>query len=85
MKTSLIDGKKPPHFDTHIIGNILLDVAPLDEVQQQVHQQAVSSGRYHSMPDLWHPAESLIWPWDMRRTHSSSLVAPPPSAQALSP
>ena len=56
---------------------------PLDEVQQQVHQQAVSSGRYHSMPDLWHPAESLIWPWDMRRTHSSSLVAPPPSAQAL--
>lgn len=35
MKTSLIDGKKPPHFDTHIIGNILLDVAPLDEVQQE--------------------------------------------------
>ena len=35
MKTSLIDGKKPAHFDTHIIGNILLDVAPLDEVQQE--------------------------------------------------
>ncbi|QOY94285.1 hypothetical protein IM543_22865 [Massilia sp. UMI-21] len=36
MKTSLIDGKKPAHFDKHIIGNILLDVAPLDEVQQEV-------------------------------------------------
>ena len=35
MKTSLIDGKKPAHFDKHIIGNILLDVAPLDEVQQE--------------------------------------------------
>ena len=35
MKTSLIDGLKPAHFDKHIIGNILLDVAPLDEVQQE--------------------------------------------------
>ena len=35
MKTSLIDGKKPAHFDKHITGNILLDVAPLDEVQQE--------------------------------------------------
>ncbi|UVW28507.1 hypothetical protein [Massilia sp. H6] len=35
MKTSLIDGKKPAHFDKHIVGNILLDVAPLDEVQQE--------------------------------------------------
>lgn len=35
MKTSLIDGKKPAHFDKHIIGNILLDVAPLDEVRQE--------------------------------------------------
>lgn len=35
MKTSLIDGKKPAHFDKHIIGNILLDVAPLGEVQQE--------------------------------------------------
>lgn len=35
MKTSLIDGKQPAHFDKHIIGNVLLDVAPLDEVQQE--------------------------------------------------
>ncbi len=35
MKTSLIDGKKPAHFDKHIIGNLLLDVAPLDEVKEE--------------------------------------------------
>lgn len=35
MKTSLIEGKKPAHFDKHIVGNILLDVAPLDEVKQE--------------------------------------------------
>ena len=35
MKTSLIDGKKPAHFDTHIIGNILHDVAPLAEVKDE--------------------------------------------------
>ena len=56
---------------------------PLDEVQQQVHQQAASSARYHSMPDLWHPAQALLWPWDSRRNGSGSLAAPPPSAQAL--
>lgn len=33
MKTSLIDGLTPAHFDKHIIGNLLLDVAPLDEVK----------------------------------------------------
>lgn len=35
MKTALIEGKKPAHFDKHIIGNILLDVAPLDEVRHE--------------------------------------------------
>ena len=35
MKTSLIEGKKPAHFDKHIIGNILLDVAPLAEVRDE--------------------------------------------------
>ena len=35
MKTSLIEGKKPAHFDKHIIGNLLLDVAPLDEVKEE--------------------------------------------------
>ena len=41
MKTSLIDGKKPAHFDKHIVGNILLDVAPLDEVKQESMQIGV--------------------------------------------
>ncbi|MYM23664.1 hypothetical protein GTP46_13495 [Duganella sp. FT135W] len=35
MKTSLLDGKKPAKFDKHIIGNLLLDVAPPDEVRQE--------------------------------------------------
>jgi hypothetical protein len=35
LKTSLIEGKKPAHFDKHIVGNILLDVAPADEVKQE--------------------------------------------------
>lgn len=35
MKTSLIEGRKPAHFDKHIIGNILLDVASLDEVKDE--------------------------------------------------
>ncbi|WP_020656228.1 hypothetical protein [Massilia niastensis] len=41
MKTSLIEGKKPAHFDKHIIGNLLLDVAPLDEVKQEKMQIGV--------------------------------------------
>lgn len=56
---------------------------PLDEVQQQAHQQAASSARYHSTPDLWHPAQALLWPWDARRSGHSSLAAPPPSAESL--
>jgi hypothetical protein len=35
----------------------------MEEVQQQLHQQAANSARQHAMPDLWHPAVSLIWPW----------------------
>jgi hypothetical protein len=35
MKTALLEGKKPAHFDKHIIGNILLDVAPADEVREE--------------------------------------------------
>ncbi|MFC5460445.1 hypothetical protein [Massilia niabensis] len=35
MKTTLLEGKKPAHFDKHIIGNILLDVAPEEEVRQE--------------------------------------------------
>lgn len=34
MKTTLLEGMKPAHFDKHIIGNILLDVATEEEVRQ---------------------------------------------------
>jgi hypothetical protein len=35
VKTALLEGKKPAHFDKHIIGNLLLDVAPPDEVREE--------------------------------------------------
>jgi hypothetical protein len=35
LKTTLLEGKKPAHFDKHIIGNLLLDVATPDEVRQE--------------------------------------------------
>lgn len=35
MKTALLEGKKPAHFDKHIIGNLLLDVATPDEVREE--------------------------------------------------
>jgi hypothetical protein len=35
VKTALLDGKKPAHFDKHIIGNLLLDVATPDEVREE--------------------------------------------------
>ncbi|WP_053153649.1 HDOD domain-containing protein [Pseudomonas sp. P1.8] len=56
---------------------------PIDEVQQQLHQQAANSARHHAMPDLWHPAESLIWPWDTHRVHAGLLPAAAPSVENL--
>jgi hypothetical protein len=56
---------------------------PMDHVQQQLHQQAANSARYHAMPDLWHPAVSLIWPWGMNRVAAGSLAAPAPTAEDL--
>jgi hypothetical protein len=35
VKTALLEGKKPAHFDKHIVGNLLLDVAVPDEVRQE--------------------------------------------------
>lgn len=35
MKTAIIPGKKPAHFDKHIIGNLLLDIVPVDEVRKE--------------------------------------------------
>lgn len=56
---------------------------PLDDLQQQSHQHAAQSARNHAMPDLWHPAEALLWPWATRRLHSGLLPAAPPSAEDL--
>jgi hypothetical protein len=56
---------------------------PMDELQQQLHQQAANSARQHAMPDLWHPAESLIWPWGLNRIHAGLLPVAAPSAEEL--
>ncbi|MGC1331122.1 HDOD domain-containing protein [Pseudomonas sp.] len=56
---------------------------PLDELQQQVHQQAVQNARHYAAPGLWHPAEALVWPWNIRRVHRGMLPAPPPTADDL--
>ncbi|WP_455924693.1 HDOD domain-containing protein [Pseudomonas putida] len=56
---------------------------PLDELQQQVHQQAVQNARHYAAPGLWHPAEALLWPWETRRVHKGMLPAPPPSTEDL--
>ncbi|MHC6227697.1 HDOD domain-containing protein [Pseudomonas sp. X10] len=55
----------------------------LDDVQQQVHQQAAASARQHAGEALYHPAEALIWPWQQRRPHPDMLPPPPPSSQDL--
>jgi hypothetical protein len=56
---------------------------PMSEVQQQLHQQAANSARYHAMPDLWHPAVALIWPWGTSPVHASLQPAPAPTAEDL--
>lgn len=51
--------------------------AALPVVQQHTHANAVTSAQRHSHePQLWHPAESLIWPHPTRR--------PPKENQATS-
>jgi len=55
----------------------------LDEVQQQLHQQAANSARRHSMPDLWHPAVSLLWPWGTHHLPAGLLPAAAPNAEDL--
>ncbi|MCF5069500.1 HDOD domain-containing protein [Pseudomonas syringae] len=56
---------------------------PMDEVQQQLHQQAANSARQHSMPDIWHPAVSLLWPPRTRRLPAGLLPAAAPNAEDL--
>ncbi|MDZ5604257.1 HDOD domain-containing protein [Pseudomonas sp. RP23018S] len=55
----------------------------LDDVQNQVHQQAAASARRHARAGLFHPAEALLWPWQQRRLHPDMLPPPPPSAEDL--
>ena len=55
----------------------------LDDVQQQVHQQAAASARRHARHALFHPAEALIWPWEQRRPHPDMLTPPPPPSHDL--
>lgn len=55
----------------------------MDELQQQLHQQAAQSARHHHMPDLWHPAEALLWPWEARRVHRGELPVAAPTAEDL--
>jgi hypothetical protein len=56
---------------------------PLAAVQQQIHQNAASSARSHARPGIWHPAEALLWPWQILRPLKGPVTVPPPSAEAL--
>ncbi|HEY0290489.1 MAG TPA: HDOD domain-containing protein [Pseudomonas sp.] len=56
---------------------------PLAAVQQQIHQNAVSSARLHAGAGVWHPAEALLWPWETQHIHNGLLAAPPPSTELL--
>jgi hypothetical protein len=49
----------------------------LAELQQLAHQHAVSSARKHCAAGLWHPAQGLLWPWQMQ--HWQNEQAPPPA------
>jgi hypothetical protein len=52
---------------------------PLEELQQQAHQNAAQHARQQPRSTLWHPAEALIWPWDARHLRATpAAVAPAP-------
>lgn len=51
----------------------------LGELQQMVHQQAVTSAREIGRTDLWHPAQGLLWPTG---TRFQVLRAAPASSDA---
>ncbi|MBA1202876.1 HDOD domain-containing protein [Pseudomonas capeferrum] len=55
----------------------------LDDVQQQVHQQAAASARQHASHALFHPAVALLWPWDQRRPHPDMLAPPAPASEDI--
>jgi HD-like signal output (HDOD) protein len=56
---------------------------PLSDLQQEVHQHAVSSARLIHDTALWHPAQALIWPWDAQRLKPAVIAAPPPKRDDL--
>ena len=72
----------PHHLRWQYLTSLYLQ-EPLGKLQQQLHQQAAQSANQHSKPDLWHPAEALIWRGSMRRVHSGLLPAADPSPEAL--
>lgn len=39
---------------------------PLPELHQHIHQNAARSARQTDTTGLWHPAEALLWPWNVR-------------------
>lgn len=56
----------------------------VDELQQQVHQQAVNSAHKHSSADLWHPAQALLWPWTARHLQlQQPLTAQAPASSEV--
>jgi HD-like signal output (HDOD) protein len=55
----------------------------MDELQQQLHQQAVTSAHHQTTSDLWHPAVALVWPWNSRRVDAGLLPTVAPSAEDL--
>jgi hypothetical protein len=56
---------------------------PLEDIQQLVHQQAAQSARQLDVRGLWHPALSLLWPWDGSRLKRPAEQAKPPGDDAL--
>ena len=72
----------PHHLRWQYLTSLYLQQS-MDELQQQLHQQAAQSANQHSMADLWHPAEALVWRGSMRRIHSDLLPAADPSPAAL--
>lgn len=67
------------HLRWQRLAGLYLQTA-VPELQQLIHQQAVVSARHHSRPQLWHPAQALLWPWECCRLRSQ-----PPESDAPKP
>ncbi|QEY59539.1 HDOD domain-containing protein [Pseudomonas sp. C27(2019)] len=52
----------------------------LASVQQNTHRLAVKHAQMQRHPDLWQPAQALLWPWDTQR-----LRKPPTQSNPLPP